>query len=111
MKLKNLTPHDITIMDGDDNLILALPRSGEVARCSEKIENIGSIEVNGHEIPIIRKTLGHVENLPKPEKDVMLVVSLAVAKAAKDRNDLLIPGQAVRDDKGRIIGTTALAKI
>ena len=109
--LINLTPHNINIIREDGRLILALPRSGRVARCDEEVEDLGTLMVDGVEIPIIRKSLGKVENLPEPQARVFYIVSLAVAKAVPERDDLLVPGQAVRDEQGRIIGTSALAKV
>ncbi len=110
MRLINLTPHDINIVR-DGEVVLTIPRSGQIARCEEVVENLGSVTVDGIEIPIIRKSLGKVENLPEPQDGVRYIVSLAVAKAAVGRDDLLVPGQAVRDEQGRIIGTSALAEV
>lgn len=111
MRLINLTPHDINIVR-DGEVILTIPRSGVVARCEEVVEDLGSLLTDeGIKIPIIRKTLGKVENLPEPKEGTRYIVSLAVAKAAVGRDDLLVPGQAVRDEQGRIIGTSALAKV
>lgn len=47
MKLINLTPHMINVVDPDGNVV-DIPVSGTVARCSQSNEQIG--EVNG--IPI-----------------------------------------------------------
>ena len=54
---------------------------------------------------------GAVEGLPDPEEGVVWIVSRVVAEAAKERDDLLVTDDAVRDDQGRIIGCRALARI
>ena len=115
--LINLTPHDINAVNKDRKIILTVRPSGKIARCTETVKQLGQIAVNNNPgnaivtIPIIHKELGKVENLPESQEGVLYIVSLAVAKAAPERNDLLIPGQAVRDEQGRIIGTSALAKV
>ena len=110
LNLINLTPHDINIVRNGEELV-TFPKSNQIARCKEAVEQVGYITVNGVKIPIIRKRLGEIEGLPEPQEGVKYLVSLAVAKAAVGRNDLLVPGQAVRDEKGRIIGTSALAVV
>jgi len=109
-RLINLTPHEITLVGSEGEVIASLPPSGTVARCKEVVETIGHLTINGKEFPLIVKRLGEVENLPEPQEGTRFIVSLAVAKAAK-RDDLLVPGQAVRDEKGRIIGTAAFAVV
>ncbi|MEM5806858.1 MAG: hypothetical protein QW474_00530 [Candidatus Aenigmatarchaeota archaeon] len=104
-KLINLTPHPITIFLSNGNNI-ELPPSGKVARCKEKTIEIGQI----NNIPIIKKELGEVYDLPASEENTYYIVSLAVAQAVK-RSDLLVVGQSVRDEKGNIIGCTSLALI
>ncbi len=110
MRLINLTPHEITLVGSEGEVIASLPPSGQVARCKEVTEVVDHLTINGKQFPVIVKRLGEVENLPEPQEGVRYVVSLAVAKAAK-RDDLLVPGKAVRDEKGRIIGTSAFAVV
>ncbi len=42
---------------------------------------------------------------------VFFIVSRVVAEAMRDRGDLLIPDDAIRDEKGRIVGCRALARV
>lgn len=104
-KLVNLTPHPIVVLGPDGEI--TIPASGTVARCSEVSEVIG--ELNG--VPVIRKSFGQVVNLPEPEEGVVYIVSALVAQAAKDRDDVVFPGNLVRDDQGNIKGLNAFGKI
>jgi len=79
---------------------------GKVPRVSEKIEYIGF--VNG--IPIVRRVLGNVQDLPEKKEDTYLIVSQLVADACLGRDDLLVPADLVRDEQGRVIGCRALAR-
>ncbi len=104
-EIVNLTPHPINIVMGDGE-VRTIPPSGTVARCRETTETVG--EVNG--IPVIRKSFGSVENLPDPSSGTIYVVSALVAQAAR-REDVVCPGDPVRDDKGQIIGCKALCRV
>lgn len=122
MRLINLTPHPFTLIwtnaDGEEDVMLELPGCDNPPRAKETRERKGALEVEvAHSrayhtnIPINRVFLGEVENLPEPKEDTAYVVSRVVAEACPDRNDLFVPDETVRDEKGRIIGCRALAKI
>ena len=59
----------------------------------------------------MEKSFNEVEGLPEPQENTIYIVSALVAGAAKDRDDLVIPNDIVRDDKGNIIGCKNLARI
>jgi len=84
-----------------------LPSEG-VARAATSSESAGRVLVNGHSVPVTRTVFGEVQDLPEPNKDVMLVVSKITADAAlaggRITDDLLIVGDAVRDPGGAILG-------
>lgn len=104
IKLVNLTPHDVNIVLKDGS-ILTIERTGAVARLSEETITVGS--VNG--IPITMTKYDLVEGLPDQETGTMYIVSAMVAKEVKGtRNDVLVPSETVRDDKGVIIGCKSL---
>lgn len=107
MKYVNLTPHSITIMP-DGSVPLTIPASGHLARCTTKTVHTGT--VNGW-IPITETEYGSVEGLPEPEQDTVYIVSALVAGRCKDRSDIFIPNESVRDDKGRIIGCKSLGRV
>lgn len=105
MEIINLTPHSINIMLGEESIIL--PPSGKVARCKEVSQQVGTLE---NKVPIVKKVFGEVYDLPDPQEGVIYVVSALVAQAAK-RNDVLCPGDPVRDAEGKIVGCQSLCKV
>ncbi|MEN0661416.1 hypothetical protein NST11_18980 [Caldifermentibacillus hisashii] len=109
MKIVNLTPHSLNILvDGKD---IVIPPSGTVARAATVRKQIGSITIDGVDIPINKTVLGDIDGLPAPADDTIYVVSMLVAQAVPDRDDVFIVDDAVRDDQGRIIGAKALAHV
>lgn len=105
----NLTPHAITFVV-EDNKIIFEP-SGVITRVSSKTETVGSKEFYGIKIPVTTTVFGEVENLPQPKENTVFIVSSLVAGRVPDRQDVFIPNQSIRDDKGRIIGCLSLGKI
>lgn len=113
MNVHNRTPHPITILAADGVTVVAsLPAAqrGEVARVETTTETDG--RVGG--IPIMRTRWGQIVGLPEYEAGTYHVVSVIVAEAAVDsgRNcdDLLVPGDQVRDARGRIVGCRGLTR-
>ncbi len=111
VRLINLTPHPITIVVGDQRLVLA--PSGNVARVSQGYRDLGTLEVGGFDIPVVATTYGDIVGLPPEEPGTFYIVSAIVAQAAwaKGRLDVLAPDTgagAVRDEEGRIVGVTRL---
>ena len=108
MKLVNLTPHAIHLMDDEKNILETIHPSGTLARVSVEDKQImpkGLIAP----VPVVSREFGEVEGLPEPEKETLLIVSMIVAQAAGDlRSDLVSPGHLVRDEQGRVIGCTTL---
>ncbi|MBY6277852.1 MAG: hypothetical protein CWE10_16985 [Symbiobacterium thermophilum] len=109
MRLVNLTPHPVTLIVGDQTL--TIPPEPTPARCSETRTVVGSVEVDGLEVPVTRVGFGQVQGLPAPREGVLYVVSRMVAEACRDRADLVIPDDLVRDAEGRIIGARSLARV
>ena len=99
-KLINLCPHDITIVDGDGNVIEVLPHEeGRLARVSVKevpVEN-----TLGRPFPVVRREWGEVVGLPDPQPEVAFVVSAAGVSACPGRADLFSPGRLIRDEHGQ----------
>lgn len=103
----NLTPHAVTIYDTDgETVINTIPSSG-VARAAQSREAIG--DING--IPVSRTGYEEVEGLPAPLVNTIYIVSVLTAQAAKNRTDLYIIDDLVRDPDGAILGCKALAQI
>lgn len=105
MRIINLTPHTINLYRGEE-MIMAIPSSG-VARVNSTSQVIG--EING--FPIRRNVYGEITDLPDPEAGTIYVVSALVAQAAKDRKDLLIVDDTVRNENGQIIGCRGFARV
>lgn len=104
--LVNLTPHNITLMDDQGNIIQDIPSTGVIPRLKEDTEVIGN--VNG--IPVTIKTFGGVDSMPEPQADTFYIVSALLASKLS-RNDLLVPSDMVRDDKGRIVGCKGFSSL
>ena len=108
MKLKNFTPHNVVIVINELEKI-AIPSDG-IARVTETKSITPSIDVDGVVIETFTSSFGEVENLPPQEEGVMVIVSALVADATKGRDDLLVPGELVRDDGGNIVGCKSLRR-
>jgi hypothetical protein len=103
--LKNLTPHALNIFDAEGkNLVVTIPPSGQVARCSVKSEKVGEAEG----VDLFAASFGLVEDLPNPEEGTIFVVSMLVRSALPAREDLASPGDLIRDDKGQPVGCKGL---
>lgn len=111
----NRTPHPITITThGASEPALTLPAAprGHIARVETTTEHPYTLVVGGTEAPSARQRWGQITGLPAPERGVAHVVSAVVAAAAlcsaRGADDLLVPGEQVRDDEGRIVGARCL---
>lgn len=108
VEIVNLTPHAITLvgcgLNGADLVILP---SGIVARASAKTVRCGDLGI----IPVTTTEYGEVKNLPDPEEGTIYIVSSLVAQRCRNRDDVFIPNESVRDSEGRIIGCKSLGKI
>lgn len=103
----NYTPHEIIIVGQDGQEVARFPSAG-LARCQVTRELCGSI--NG--ISLNETRFGKVEGLPEPAEDTVYIVSALVAQACKSkRDDVIVPDDTVRDDKGIIVGCRAFAVI
>ena len=109
VKVVNCTPHDVNLIT--ENGSITFPRSGIIPRLTEQQNKINSVIVNGIEIDIMSKSFLEPEGLPEPKENTIFIVSALVAGAVKNRDDLVIPNDIIRDDKGNIIGCRNLARI
>ena len=107
MQIINATPHDVNIVGENGQVVRTYAASGICPRCSvsrEAVDEIDGIRIN-------RTVFGDIVGLPEYVEGTYYIVSVIVANAAKGRQDLLITDDAVRDDKGRVIGCRALAVV
>ena len=112
-KLVNLTPHDCNIYrETDDALLLSVPASGKLARCTEEVHKGYSLSIDGIEVETGCKMFEEeIEGLPEQDSESIYFVSAVVATAAwsQGRMDVVCPLKAKRDEQGRIVGTYGLA--
>lgn len=105
----NLTPHEISIVNEEGNVIKVFESAG-VARAAQNDVQIGMLEG----IPIIETTFGEPVDLPEYSQGTYYIVSALTAKAAslsgRSTRDLLLTGKTVRNSDGQIIGCQALAE-
>jgi S-adenosylmethionine hydrolase len=108
MKVLNLTPHEVKVVDGDGNVTLSIPSSG-VARATQTDEVVGSLELEGQTVTVVSTVFGEVT------EGVRIVVSVITANAARAQgratDDLLLTSGPVRDSEGRIVGCTRFARV
>ena len=99
-KIINLTPHAV-IVDG-----VTFPPSGKIARVEEKVEHLKEVALEDGKarIALVKKTYGEVVGLPDPCEGTYYIVSAMVRLACPAQQDLLSPGDLIRDDKGVIVG-------
>ena len=99
----NLTPHALNIHAPGG--VVTIPPSGEVARVATVSEE--AAPVGG--IPTVTTACGEVTGLPAPVEGTVFVGSGLVASAAP-RDDVLSPGDLVRDESGRPVGCRGLRR-
>lgn len=104
-RIINATPHAVNLVNDDGNVLRTfLPKIS--VRVASRCEVVGTLDG----IPIDSATFGEVEGLPEYQDDVYYIVSRLVKQALPDREDLLCPGQQVRDSEGRVIGCKSLSR-
>jgi hypothetical protein len=102
----NLTPHAVTLFTKSDlSSKREFQSSGKVARCKQTNESVGQI----NDINLTKTVFGEIEDLPDPQENTFYIVSRIVREAAKERNDLLVPNEIVRNDDNQIIGCLSFA--
>lgn len=112
MHIVNLTPHDINFVGDDGTIITTIEPSGALARVTAKTVTTGKVEVGvGVCIPVTETDYGEVFGLPAPRENTIYVTSSLVAQRCRDRDDVFIPNESVRDSAGRIIGCRSLGRV
>jgi len=110
MKIRNLTPHTVHIVDSEGNLRKSFESEG-IARATQSETVIGEVD----SIELVTMSFGSPVDLPDPVEDTLLIVSVITANAAKacgrGADDLVITADPVRDTEGHIIGCIRLAKV
>ena len=127
VNLINLTPHILRIFEFDDveynaksksfylkkkdkyNIPIILTPGNNIPRV--KISRNEVYKLNG--IPVIKNCYGEIKNDPIEIDGTYYIVSAITANAFrnKNRNDILVPNQIVRDERGQIIGCVSFSNI
>lgn len=104
MKVVNMTPHQITMEDGNN-----IPSSG-VIRLREEV--ISETHLDGVEVPLKVKRFVAEATTPLPEvaAGTLYIVSAIVANAFPEREDFVTPETARRAD-GSISHCTAFVRV
>ena len=101
--IKNLTPHDVRVLNDNNEVVVVLESEG-IARVSSESKVVDTL--NG--VPITETVFGEVTGLTPETEGTYYIVSRMVASAASERRDLLVPGLQVRDEQGRVVGCKSL---
>ena len=105
MAIINLTPHAITFVTEAGSIVIE--PSGTVARLSTSTQTVGSVDG----IPITETVFGEIQGLPEPHEGDVFLVSSLIAGRCKERNDVFIPNESIRDEAGRIVGCKSLGRV
>ena len=87
MKIINCTPHEISFVSDNGDIIRTISASGILPRVATSYTVAATVDGVPDEITVY----GDVEGLPAEEPETILVVSALVANACKNRKDLRSP--------------------
>lgn len=102
----NLTPHTLNVVDQEGKVHHIEP-SGLVARVETNKLNVGATQ--GFNLMV--ETAGKVINIPDPQWLTLYIVSRVVAAELKERTDVLVPGDFIRDEAGNILGCKGFSSL
>lgn len=107
MKIVNLTGHPIRLGYSAEKM-----ESDGQARVHGEMREVGGVVIDGPPsaiLPILEVTENKIHGLPKPVKGTIYVVSGIVAAAA-NRDDVVAPARAQRDNNGRVTACHAFVR-
>jgi hypothetical protein len=108
-ELRNLTPHDIVLrLPGGSSCVLR--RSPQPTRLLYDPRLSTDMTLADVEVPVFDLDNIRSGELPPRQDGIYLVVSVIVAATNKDRDDLLIVHDEIRDSSGQVIACKALAR-
>lgn len=116
MKIKNYTPHAVTIFDEDGDPLVTFAPVG-LARAKQNAVTVGEIDLLTGSVPVKKMTFGAVEGLPETcDYDERFIVSAITAQAAKETHHpiadkLLVVADPVRNSDGQIIGCRSFSTL
>ena len=102
----NKTPHAVTIVNMNGEIILSIPSDGAPIRLSTK--TVPKEPIEG--VPTSSTEFGEATGLPDFQEVVYYIVSQLIKGAFPERKDLLVPAEMVRDASGNIVGCKSLGR-
>ena len=113
MRVVNLTPHEVNVVNADGNVVVSVPSEG-VARANQTDEKVGLVVIDGKVVDVVKTSYGETVGLPEASEGTVYIVSLLTIAAARAQGrtteDLLTTSGPVRDDQGRIIDCSRFAR-
>jgi len=108
MQVINLTPHVLNLFNENNEEVMVIPPSGQVARV--RTESVLTGGVAG--IPTFETKFGEVEGLPEPQEGTIFVVSGLVRghETVRNRQDVFQPGRLLRNESGQPVGCVGLTR-
>lgn len=103
LRVVNLTPHMVSVIDQMGRSVDFQP-SGQVARCTTRSVMVGTLGT----MTLWSSVFGAVTGLPEPVGGTFYLVSQVVRLALPERQDLVSPGEIVRDADGKPVGCKGL---
>ena len=100
----NMTPHPVTVVDADGNVITTFPKGDSMIRLSVSTVDAGSVG----NVKLTKTVFGEPVGLPNFSEGTFYIVSQLVKNALPSRTDLLVPAEVVRDSNGNILGCKSL---
>lgn len=105
LSIVNCTPHAVRVLDEFNNTIFSLPGTKHPARVEQAYERLADFEVETADgvvrLQRVKASEPVTVDLPDPEPGVLIVVSSYVLLHNRDREDLIVPDQLVRDSEVR----------
>lgn len=105
MKIINLTPHVVNIVDSEGNIQYSYSSSKKPAR----VDTDYAVVPFNEGPTIIKTTFTETINLPKEKDNVWYIVSSLVKQNEPERNDLLVPSHIVKNSNNKVLGCLFLS--
>lgn len=103
-KIINMTTHDVTMLDKNDNVVKVFPKSLETLRLTETTRPVAVVDG----VLITHTDYDAPVNLPDETDDTYYIVSQMVKNTLSHRRDLLVPTDVKRNFEGVVLGARAL---
>lgn len=107
MTVINMTPHAVTIVNQDGQIIKSYEKGEGLIRLAVKTVADAPL-ADG--TPTSKTVYGEPQGLPEYQDGTYYIVSQLVKNALPERSDLLVPAEVVRDENGNIVGCKSLGR-